>query len=58
MDWARGQYEVDFLKNVGFGVGRVSQKLYYCPGTGLGLGNGTFADIGKKYAVENDADGI
>ena len=47
-----------FSKNVGFGVGRLFQKLYYCPGTGLGLGNGLFADIGKKYAVENDADGI
>ena len=47
-----------FEKNVGFGVGRVSPKLYCCAGTGLGLGNGTFADIGNKYAVENDADGI
>ena len=58
MDWAGAQYEVDFLKKNSFGVGRVSQKLYYCPGTGLGLGNCTFADIGKKYAVENDADGV
>ena len=47
-----------FFKKCWFGVDRFSQKIYYCPGTGLGLGNGTSADIGKKYAVENDADGI
>ena len=59
VDWAGGQYEVDFLKKCWFGDGSFFfSKMILLLVSGLGLENCAFADIRKKCEVENDAEGL